>query len=477
MSDAKSLRRQRTAEWRALLLRALPFADATSDSLPLGRLLRLSLFQVSCGMALVLLTGTLNRVLIIELGVPAWQIAVMVGLPLLFAPFRAVVGFRSDHHRSAIGWRRVPYIWMGTLVQFGGLAIMPFALLLLSGDGNAPPWLAQVAAAIAFFMTGVGLHVTQTTGLALATDVAPEHSRPQVVALLYVMLLLGMLVSALVIGLLLWNFSAIRLIQVIQGAAVVTLVLNVIAIWKQEARQPTDATNVSKPAFAAAWQRYTSASRGKRFLVAVALGTAGFSMQDVLLEPYGAEILAMSVSATTRLTALLAIGSLCAFVVAALWLRAKQDAVRIAARGVVIGIIAFSCVVFAEPLASLTLFALGTLLIGFGGGLLGAGTLVMAMTMVDAEHRGLSLGAWGAAQATAAGLAISAGGLLRDWITLLATNGTLGTALNQPSVGYSAVYHIEILLLFFALIAIGPLVNRSAEPDPSSSVGLTQFPT
>jgi len=143
---------QHHAAWQDLLQRALPFADVASDTLPLSRLLR------------------------------------------------ALVGFRSDHHRSFIGWRRVPYIWMGTLVQFGGLAVMPFALLLLSGDGNAAPWVAQLSAAVAFLLTGAGLHVTQTAGLALATDIAPEESRPQVVALLYVMLLLGMLASALVIG-------------------------------------------------------------------------------------------------------------------------------------------------------------------------------------------------------------------------------------------------------------------------------------
>ena len=66
------------ASWSASGTRFLPFADAASASLPLGRLLRLSLFQVSVGMAGVLLIGTLNRVMIVELGVPAWLVALMV---------------------------------------------------------------------------------------------------------------------------------------------------------------------------------------------------------------------------------------------------------------------------------------------------------------------------------------------------------------------------------------------------------------
>ncbi|MEI8145707.1 MAG: PucC family protein, partial [Alphaproteobacteria bacterium] len=176
-------------EWIALGPRFLPFADAATADLPLSRLLRLSLFQVSVGMAAVLLTGTLNRVMIVELGVPAWLVGLMVSLPLLFAPFRALVGYSSDTHRSAFGWRRVPYLWYGTIAQFGGLAIMPFALLVLTDAPDAPAWLGPGAAALAFLVTGVGLHTTQTAGLALATDLAPKDSRPRVVALLYVMLL------------------------------------------------------------------------------------------------------------------------------------------------------------------------------------------------------------------------------------------------------------------------------------------------
>ena len=97
--------------------RFLPFADAASADLPLHRLLRLSLFQVSVGMALALLNGTLNRVMIVELNVPVWLVSTMIALPLLFAPFRALMGYHSDQHRSVLGWRRVPYIWFGTLLQ------------------------------------------------------------------------------------------------------------------------------------------------------------------------------------------------------------------------------------------------------------------------------------------------------------------------------------------------------------------------
>ena len=91
--------------WKSLGTSALPFADAATPELPLGRLLRLSLFQISVGMGLVLLNGTLNRVMIVELGIGAALVSAMVAIPILFAPMRALVGHRSDHHRSALGWR------------------------------------------------------------------------------------------------------------------------------------------------------------------------------------------------------------------------------------------------------------------------------------------------------------------------------------------------------------------------------------
>lgn len=302
--------------WQTIGPRFLPFADAATDQLPLSRLLRLSLFQVSIGMSMVLLTGTLNRVMIVELGVPAWLVGLMVSLPLLFAPFRALIGHKSDTHKSVLGWRRVPYMWFGTMMQFGGFAIMPFALIVLSGDTNGPVWIGEAAATLAFLLVGAGVHTTQTAGLALANDLAPEHVRPRVVALLYVTLLLGMAVSALVFGQVLQHFSQFHLIQVIQGVAVLSVSLNCIAMWKQEVRNPqlTSGREPSVP-FDVAFDKLLKSGRVMRLLVALGIGTAAFAMQDILLEPFGGQVFNMSVSQTTWLNAFMAMGAILGFAI------------------------------------------------------------------------------------------------------------------------------------------------------------------
>jgi BCD family chlorophyll transporter-like MFS transporter len=472
---------------KRLSIKYLPFADAASDELPLGQLLRLSLFQVSVGMASVLLLGTLNRVMIVELQVAAFLVAAMVALPVLIAPFRALLGFKSDTYKSAIGWKRIPYLWFGTLWQFGGLAIMPAALLVLGGDVTQVrydiPYAGEVLAALAFVMTGLGMHMTQTAGLALAADRATDETRPRVVALLYVMLLIGMGGSAIIIGWLLRQFTPLELIQVIQGCAVVTVVLNVIALWKQETVKPMTKAERAEdgPSFKDAWADYASGGTAGRLLVVVFLGTMAFNMQDVLLEPYGGEILGMSVSATTLLTATWAAGALVGFTLAAKWLAASINPYRMCARGILAGVIAFCAVIFSNPMMSPTLFFAGACLIGFGGGLFSVATLTAAMTMPNTgmAGRGLALGAWGAAQATAAGLSIAIGGALRDVINGAATSGALGEALASPATGYSVVYHLEILLLFATLVALGPLVRR-APNSPSGAagkIGLADLPT
>jgi MFS transporter, BCD family, chlorophyll transporter len=90
---------------------------------------------------------------------------------------------------------------------------------------------------------------------------------------------------------------------------------------------------------------------------------------------------------------------------------------------------------------------------------------------------GLALGAWGAVQASAAGLAIAAGGALRDIVSHLAASGALGPALTGPATGYGAVYHVEIAVLFAALIVIGPLVRRPGEHSISQpAFSLAEFP-
>ncbi|MEO0946435.1 MAG: MFS transporter, partial [Pseudomonadota bacterium] len=303
----------------------------------------------------------------------------------------------------------------------------------------------------------------------------------------YVMFLVGMGVSAVLVGWLLRDFTPLLLVRVIQGAALVGLALNLVALWKQEHVAPMSKSErtAPRPRFRDAWLDFLAGGQAGRLLVVVFFGTMAFNMQDVLLEPYGGEVLGLSVSSTTLLTALWAAGALGGFAFAAKRLSQKASPYRLAATGCMVGLAAFSAVICSAPMNSASLFFVGAVLIGFGGGLFAVATLMAAMSLPaeGVAGRGLALGAWGAAQATAAGLSIAIGGTVRDVVNAHALSGVWGEALALPSTGYSVVYHTEIALIFITLIALGPLVARArrTEQDETTQdmdrIGLADFPT
>lgn len=465
--------------------RYLPFADVASDAVPLSRLLRLSLFQVTVGMAMVLLVGTLNRVMIVELNVSATLVATMLALPLVFAPFRALIGFKSDNFKSALGLRRLPYIFKGTMLQFGGFAIMPFALLVLSGYGesyDAPRWIGLSSAALAFLLVGAGVHIVQTVGLALATDLVQEEDQPKVVGLMYVMLLVGMIISAFAFGAFLENYTPGKLVQVIQGAAVVTIFLNGVAMWKQEAMDRKRAARpVPNVQFSDAWKRLTQRKGMIRHLTIIALGTAGFGMADVLLEPFGGQVLAMTVAETTRLTVFLALGTLFGFGLASYWLGNGARAVDVATYGALMGVPAFGIVIASALTFAVPLLVIATFVAGFGAGLFSHGTLTATMRSAPRDQIGLSLGAWGAVQTTAAGIAIAVGGMIRDSMLISPAAGATAAA------PYIPVFALEAVLLLLAVVLAWPLLRRGngldrlglarTESDDDTSARAENLPT
>ena len=462
----------------------LPFSDAGSTNFSLFQLLRLSLFQISVGMATVMLAGTLNRVMIVELLVPASLVAIMIAIPVLIAPLRTFYGHKSDTYKSFIGWKRIPYMWFGSLFQFGGLAIMPFAIIILSGDQTVgPSWAGEVLVAIAFLFTGIGMHITQTVGLALAADRATKENRPRVVALLYFMFLFGMGISAVVIGILLADFSKLRLIQVVQGSAVLTLILNLVAVWRQGQIIINQQKNDKSEKFFLSWKKFISDRKTNSLIWVVFWGTLAFSMQDVLLEPYGGQILGLSVSETTNLTGVWALGALLGLALAANNSKKTVSSVSNAMTALLIGIVGFSAIIFSSPMQFPFLYFLGTLFIGFGTGLFSVSLLIIAMALSAKTNlgSGFILGSWGAAQAIGAGLGIAVGGILRDVVNKIALSGYLGSTFENNSIGYIFVYHLEILFIFITLIVLGMLsqeINKRRIKDhDQKSFGLTEIPS
>ena len=280
--------------------------------------------------------------------------------------------------------------------------------------------------------------------------------------LMYVMFLLGMGGSALTYGAALETFSPGRLVQVIQTAALAVLILNSLSLWKQEPRGTgtRGTARVAEPSFRDALTRLFSAGARIRHLAVVAMGTMAFSMADIVLEPFGGQIMGLEVATTTRLSALIAVGGLVGFAYASQGVRRGRDPFRLAFFGAMLGIPAFLCVLFSAHAQSPALFLCGNFLIGLGAALFGHGTLTATLSLAPPNQSGLALGVWGAVQATGAGIGVGLSGSLRDGVNFLLAITPELSPTGAALPGYLAVYGLELTLLAITLFALRPLRQR-----------------
>ena len=145
-------------------------------------------------------------------------------------------------------------------------------------------------------------------------------------------------------------------------------------------------------------------------------------------------------------------GGLVGFAWASHVLSKGADPFKMASRGAMVGIPAFCAVIFSAPQASIPMFTIGVVFIGLGAGLFGHGTLTATMNSAPPGQAGLALGAWGAVQASTAGMAMALGGILRD----------LAAQFTASAGAYSVVYSLEIILLILTVLIMNPLVKAKS---------------
>lgn len=415
------------------------------------KVLRLGLFQFGMGLSLAPITGTLNRVLIDELGIPAVAVGVLIALHYFVSPTRALIGFRSDQERAKGNWR-MPYLVLGAMLTYGGLATAPFSLILLSGDGSLTFWPAMIVCLAIFLAYGIGVNVVETIYLATVSDITPARERGRVLATLWAMLVLGTVVGALVIGQLLLDYSHYRLIQVMQGSAVVFIALTFVSMYGQERLRPNgqlvDHVEGSVPireTLPGSLRMLAGQPLLLGLFAVLFIATLGFATHDVLLEPYGGQVLGMSVTATTRLTAWWGGAMLIAIAFAGWLLWRRVSPVLLIMLGGMLGALGFLTVSLAGGVQAVDQFRSGVALIGMGRGMFIVGSLALIMSLVDAHHAGLFLGLWGVMQALAQGIGTIAGGLTRD-IAQALSGSTL--------MGYTLVYSASASFLTLAVVLV-----------------------
>lgn len=447
---------------------------------------RLGLFQFGMGVSIAPLTGTLNRVLIYEVAIPAVVVAFLISIHYFVSPVRVIIGFRSDQARALGRWR-TPYLLVGALLTYGGLAAAPFSLLVLGGE-RVPFAIGFVICTIIFFAYGFGINMVETIYLALVSDITPPKERGKVLAVLWIMLVMGTVVSSIVMGKLLEDYTETRLAQVMQGSAVVFVVLTIVALWGKEKLNP-DGTVVSYTEETrirtTLWESLKLLAKQpelRNLFIILFIATCAFATHDVLLEPYGGQVLGMSVASTTQLTALWGLSMLLTIGISGWLLWKGVSPLKLIMSGCIIGALGFFVVSLAGYLnigvesghvgMYVNTFRGGVSLIGMGRGMFIVSSIALVMSMTTMGHAGFFIGLWGVMQGLAQGFGTIGGGTIRDLITASISylNTGVFTQANAAreviATGYFSVYGSSFLFLLLSVLLLVVLrLERYLNPE------------
>jgi len=424
--------------------------------------IRLGLLHVAIAMTFVLINSVLNRIMIHDLNILASVVAVLVVLPYVLSPAQVWIGQYSDTH-PLFGYRRTPYIALGTLLAISGAALAPHAALALARE----PLIGVPLAILLFGMWGVGYNLAVVAYLSLASDMSTEQQRSRTVAIMWFMMIASVIVTAIVVGRALEPYSEERLFTVFLETGGVALALAFVGLIGLEPRRTTATVQQSRAGQMAAIRAIISNPQARFFFVYLIMLLAAILGQDVLLEPFGAQAFGMNVKETTQLTAMWGGATLTALLlygaVLSRWISKKRGAMiggSIAATG-------FLLIALSGMLAIEAMFIPGILLLGFGTGIATTTNLALMLDMTTAEQVGLFIGAWGVADAIARGVGTLLGGVMRDVIAHMS-----GSAVS----GYVSVFLIEAMLLGISLVLLQRIdvtAFRSRQPSLTELVAIT----
>lgn len=417
--------------------------------------LQLGLIHVAVAVSLVPFNSTLNRVMIKELALSSLLVAALVSLPYVFSPVQIAIGAFSDKH-PVLGYKRTPYIVAGLLLCVGGLIAAPYIAYLILDNRL----LGIALGALVFGAWGMGYNLASVSYFSLATEVSGEEGRSRTIAVMFFMMIIGIILTSVSLGEMLETYTPEILESSFRTVGFVALGLGMLGILGVEER--SDGTAGQKSDSHSWGEIYNTLAGNKqviRFFWYLLLLLTAILGQDILLEPYGAEAFGLSVQATTRITSIWGVFFLISLSLGAA-LERRVPKIFQARLGAWVGIGAFFLIVISGDLGLLWLFYTGVILLGLATGLSTVSNLSLMLDMTTAGSVGLFIGAWGMASALARLTGNLLSGLIRESFTPLL----------QSSVGgYNAVFIVEIVILMVSLLILrGVDVNIFQRESDSS---------
>ncbi|MES2523299.1 MAG: BCD family MFS transporter [Gemmatimonadota bacterium] len=428
------------------------------------QIVRLGLVQAAIGAVVVLLTTTINRVIVVELALPAMipglLVALHFGVQLVLRP-------RLGHGSDSSG-TRVPWIVGGLFVcAVSGVAVAASIPIMARNT-----LLGVVLASIASIVLGAGVSAAGTPLLALMSERAKPHQRAGAAAITWILMIVGIIITAAVSGALLDPFSFTRLIAIAGGIGGAGLVLALLAVVGMEQRagaiaasqSPTSTARSNAPdsrtSFRESLAIVWAEPAARTFASFVFLAMLAYSAQDLILEPFAGIAFGMTPGESTSLSGMHHGGVLAGMIVTALLATRTGQLRQWAAAGCLASAVAYVALVAAPATGSVQYFRIVVALLGLANGVFAIGAIGSMMALSGDRHdgrAGLRLGVFGAAQALAYATGTLAGAAGVDVARAL---------LASPVRGYLAVFLVEAVL--FAVAA--SLALRSASSERAGDV-------
>ncbi len=414
-------------------------------------IVRLGLVQTALGAVVVLTTSTLNRVMVVELALPAMLPGLLVGIHYALQVLRPRLGYGSD-----LGGRRVPWIIGGMAVLSGGgvLAAMATALMgthLMTGIALG---------VIAFILIGIGVGAAGTSLLVLLAKRTAPARRSAAASIAWIMMIAGFIITTATAGQALDPFSPLRLVVVSSVVSAVAMLLTLLGVWRVEgatAGAPAAAVP-HRSSFRSDFLEIWNEPQSRRFAIFIFVSMLAYSAQDLILEPFAGSVFGMTPGETTKLSGVQHTGALIGMilvpVINALVPQWRTKSTQWIVAGCVASALALICLAFAAIAGPAWPLRSCVLLLGVTNGVYAIAAIGAMMNLVGAGHEnreGTRMGLWGAAQAISFGIGGFVGTMASDLARLL---------LSSVPIAYATVFVAEAALFVVAAY----LVVRMARP-------------
>ena len=435
---------------------------------------RLGLVQASLGSIVVLTTSLLNRVMVIELALPAIFPGALVALHYFIQLIRPRMGFGSDQTRRASPWIRG-----GILVLASGGVLAAASTILLSNSVV----LGIALATIAFLMIGIGVSSSGTALLVLLAKRVEPKKKAAAATCVWLMMIFGFAFTASVSGKFLTPFSFERLLMVSSTVSVIAVVVTFLAIWGMELpvakagkltpnADIAESESPSKASFREAFAEVWKENRVRSFTWFVFVSMLAYSSQDLILEPFAAVAFGFTPAQTTTLSGLQNGGVLVGMLALAfITSKAKSQTLTTLSNWTIGGCLASALamlgLVLSGPIANVAFFQVAVFLLGIFNGafsIAAIGSMMQFASVGSARREGVRMGIWGASQAMAFGL----GGIIGTGLSDIAR-----IVLGDPASAYAFVFLLEgVLFVVAAYLSYQTRTQKQTSNMSSHLVGV-----